>query len=94
MDQLGSHSLAIQEKHSSISRQQDNEIINKQSGSVKINGKELKGVPKHIHLHLYRIYLAITTSNLKDHMKCLFLYSEALNSKYPNVYATFKINGS
>lgn len=57
---------------------------------------DIKGVPKLIALHVYRINPNTTASNLETHLKKQFpeVICESLNSKHPELYASFKIKVS
>lgn len=54
---------------------------------------KVKGVPKTIDLHVYRIYPNTTAEDLADMLKPHFeeVVTEALESRNPDIYSSFKV---
>ncbi|CAG9815509.1 unnamed protein product [Phaedon cochleariae] len=64
-----------------------NVIIGKNSTEI------VKGVPKYINLHVYRLKPGTTTDELTHLLKSNFpeVACESLNSKFPELYSSFKV---
>lgn len=54
----------------------------------------VKGVPKMIALHVYRLSPSTTVKDLEEHLQNTFteVSCEALVSKHPNLYSSFKVH--
>ncbi|CAG9813477.1 unnamed protein product [Phaedon cochleariae] len=64
------------------------------NSSIKVNGKELKGIPKMACLHVYRVDPTMTAEELKQSLTPHFseVKIETLTSKHPDIYASFKVS--
>lgn len=70
------------------------DIIVGNNEGIKVNGKEVVGVPSFTPLHVYRIDPTLTADELTDLVKVNFpeVKIDKLNSKYPDLYSSFKVN--
>lgn len=76
-----------------MKRKKKNDSINKVYG--KSESAPFKGVAKLGHLHVYRLEPTVTAGAVGDYLKnCGFtgVTCEGLQSKYPDVYSSFKIS--
>ncbi|CAG9814164.1 unnamed protein product [Phaedon cochleariae] len=69
-------------------------IIIGRNDEIKINGKEIRGVPKFADIHIYRVDPRMTAEELKEIVKTRFpeVVVTALNSKHPHLYSSFKVS--
>lgn len=64
------------------------------SNEVTSNNSKLKGIPKMVSFHVYRFAPTTTVEEVLSYLKPNFpeVTGEQLQSKYPELYASFKIN--
>lgn len=69
-------------------------VGNKTGSDIDLIQNKLKGVPKVISLHVYRLDPETTVENLIHYLKPSFpeVLCEKLNSKHPESYSSFKVN--
>ncbi|KAG5883942.1 hypothetical protein JTB14_015567 [Gonioctena quinquepunctata] len=63
------------------------------NSTITLNGREVRGVPRLVKLHVYRVHPSLTKTDLTQLTKghSPEAQCEALNSKHPEIYASFKV---
>ncbi|KAJ8980640.1 hypothetical protein NQ317_017936 [Molorchus minor] len=77
-----------------VNRRRKRQLIVGSNNKIEVDGVAVKGVPKTVTLHVYRVEPSMKADSLRDLLTPYFLKLLAKQSlrKHPQLYSSFKVN--